>query len=103
MGMIQTLTSVSPTTETNIHTATGDEAISSVRIVNDNASAVTINLSISTSTATQQASGKILADSFSIPADTAYTTDAFAMNTTNEFLVLYASAAVSTIVTAWSE
>ena len=101
MALTQTLTSVSAATATNVFTATADQVVH-LRIVNNGSTAGTFNLSISTTTATQQASGLIVPDGYQIAAKTALEITGIAMNTTNEFLVITSTVAVNTIASATS-
>lgn len=101
MALTQTLTSVSATTHTNIYTAAGDVSCH-VRICNDNATSTLIRMSQSTTTAAQQASGKLVPDDYEIAARSWAEFTGICLNTTNEFLVLYSSNAVNAIVSATS-
>jgi hypothetical protein len=95
-SVVQTLTLLSASTNTNIHTATGDENLR-LRIVNDTTGDALVNISISTSSATPNSAGKVLPDSFIVAADSVFV-EKISMNTANEFLVMQSSVIVSTIV-----
>ena len=99
----QTLTAVSAATETNIHTAVGDEQLI-IRITNQSGGAGTIDgLSLSTTTATQQPSGDLIGTAFPIADGSTIELTGIVMTTANEFLVLNSSVAVNAVVSGWGD
>jgi hypothetical protein len=99
MALSQTLTNVSASTNTNIYTATADKVLK-VRIVNNTSNEASISLCISTTSVTQQTSGRIVPDNTLLPALSFMEITGIGMTTANEFLVLNSSQAVNTVVDA---
>ena len=103
MAAVLTLTAVGAASDTDIHTATGDEQLV-IRIVNQSGGAGVINgLSQSSTTATQFDAGNILPAGFPIADKQVITITGITANTTYEFIVLDSSVAVQTAVSGWQQ